>query len=74
MLGIFFLSSADFSKLFFSKISFKNIIAVASSLEPDQARHTVKPGLMPNCLHRLSADDNSCCLSGKRVKPSSTGK
>ena len=30
-----------------------------NSLDPDQARHFVGPGLGPNCLQRLSADDNS---------------
>ena len=28
-------------------------------LDPDQARHFVVPDLGPNCLQKLSADDNS---------------
>ena len=48
------LSSVDFfSESTFSKISFKNTIKVANSLDPDQAR----PDMGPNCLQRLSADD-----------------
>ena len=30
-----------------------------NSLNPDQARRNVGPDLSPNCLQRLSADDNS---------------
>ena len=44
-----FLSSAEyFQNGTFSKISFKNIIRVPNSLDPD---------LGPKCLQRLSADD-----------------
>ena len=50
-----FLSSADF----FPKNSFRNIIRVSNSLDPDYARHFVGPDLGPNCLQRLSADDTS---------------
>ena len=32
---------------------------MSNSLDPDQARHFVVPDLGPNCLPRLSADDNS---------------
>ena len=32
-----------------------------NSLDPDQARHFVRPDLFPNCLQKLSADDT---LSG----------
>ena len=54
------LSSADpFSKLIFSKKYFRNIIRVSNSSDPDQARQSVGPDLDPNCLKRLSADDNS---------------
>ena len=35
-----------------------NTILVSNSLYPDQARHSVGPDLGPNCLQRLSADDN----------------
>ena len=30
---------------------------MSNSLDPDQARLFVRPGLGPNCLQRLSADD-----------------
>ena len=50
--------SADFfSKPSFSKDSFRNTIRVSNSLDPDQARHFVRPDLGSNCLQRLSADD-----------------
>ena len=41
-----------------------NMISVSISLEPDQARHFVGPGLVPNCLQMLSADDTDrlACL------------
>ena len=29
---------------------------MSNSLDPDQARHFVRPDLGPNCLQRLSAD------------------
>ena len=32
---------------------------VSNSLDPDQARRFVGPGLCPNCLQKLSADDTS---------------
>ena len=48
-----------FSKLTFSKNSFRNTISVSNSLDPDQARHSVGPDLDPNCLQRLSADNKS---------------
>ena len=37
---------------------------MSNSLGPDQARHSVGPGMGANCLQRLSADDTSrqrCC-------------
>ena len=37
------------------------IIRLSNGLDPDQDRHVVGPDLDPNCLHRLSADDKSCC-------------
>ena len=43
----------------FSKQSFRNNIRVSNSLDPDQARCFVGPGLGPNCLQKLSAYDNS---------------
>ena len=30
-----------------------------NSLNPDQGRHSVGPALDPNCLQRLSVDDES---------------
>ena len=42
---------------YFSKHSFRNTIRVSNSLEPDQARRSVGPDLVPNCLQKLSADD-----------------
>ena len=29
------------------------------SLDPGQARHFIRPDLVPNCLQKLSADDTS---------------
>ena len=54
-----------FFKINFLKNSFRNIIRVSNTLDPDQARQNVGPDLGPNCLQRLSADDmlNSCWLS-----------
>ena len=60
MLGNFFtifVVCRYFSTLFSSKFSFRNDIGVSYSLDPDQARHYVRPDLGPNCLQRLSADD-----------------
>ena len=59
MLGIFnmFCRLPVFSKLTFSKNSFRNNIRVSNSLDRDQARHYVGPDLDPYCLQRLSADD-----------------
>ena len=47
-----------FSKLTFSKNSFRNTIRVSDSLDPD--RHSVGPDLGPDCMLRLSADDMHC--------------
>ena len=49
----------NFSRFFstFSKFFYKNTIWVSNRLEPDQARHFVRPDLGPSCLQRLSADD-----------------
>ena len=52
------LSSAEFfSKSTFSNNSFRNTIRMPNLLDPDQARHYVRPDLGPKCLQRLSADD-----------------
>ena len=38
-------------------LDFFNTIRVSNSLDPDQARHFVRPDLGLNCLQRLSADN-----------------
>ena len=46
---------------FFLKINYKkkhHHQNVSSSLDPDQAQRNVGPDLGPNCLQRLSADDD----------------
>ena len=48
-----------FLKFTFQKKSFRNIIRVSNSLDPDQAQHFVGPDLGPNCLQMISADDKS---------------
>ena len=48
-----------FSKLTFSKFSFRNTIRVSNGLELDQDRCSVGPDLGPNRLQRLSADNKS---------------
>ena len=53
-LWIYFLN-----KLFQKKKSLRNTIRVSNSLDPDQDRRFVGPGLDPNCLQRLSADNKS---------------
>ena len=32
---------------------------MSNSFDPDQARHFVRPNLGPNCLQRLSGDDQN---------------
>ena len=59
--GYFFvllLSSADFSKLLFSINFFRNTFRVSNILDSDEDQGSVGPHLGPNCLQRLSADDN----------------
>ena len=41
-----------FQNQLFSKNSFKNTIRVSNSLDPDQARRSVGPDLVPNCSRR----------------------
>ena len=55
----FFVVCLFFSKLTFSKNSFRNTIRMSNSLDPDRARHFVGPDLGPNCLQRISTDDTS---------------
>ena len=57
---MYFYPLLNFSKVSFSKNSFRNNIRVPNRLEPDQALHVVRPDVGPNCLQRLSAD-NKCC-------------
>ena len=52
-----------FSKITFSKNSFRDTIRASNSLNPDQARHFVIRDLGTNCSQRISADD----ISSKRV-------
>ena len=53
-----FLSSADcFQNQHLLKKTFRNIIRVSNSLDPNQARRFVGPDLGQNCLQRFSADD-----------------
>ena len=52
------LSSADFFQSFFFNY-FRNTIRVPNGLDPDQELHFVGPDLSPNCLQRLSAEDES---------------
>ena len=49
---------------FFQNQLFWKISSVSNSLDPDQARHFVRPDLSPNCLQRLLAD----VTSRQRVK------
>ena len=63
-----FLSSADYSKLTFSKKSFRNTVSECQTvLNPDQDRLNVGPYLGPSCLKRLSTD-NKIAASKKIVK------
>ena len=48
--------SADFSKLTFSKNSFRNTIRVLNGLDQDQDLHFFRPDLKPN----FSAEEESC--------------
>ena len=58
LLGIFhdFCRLLNFSKLTYSKYSFRNNIKVSDGLDPDQARRSVESDLSPSCLQRLAAD------------------
>ena len=58
------LSLADFffQNQLFRKYYFMNTIRVSNSLDPDQARHVVRPDPGPDCLQRLSADDTNTRL------------
>ena len=56
-------SAVLFSRVTFSKNSFRNTFRVSNGLDPDQDRISVCPDLGPNCLKRLSADDMLLLLS-----------
>ena len=63
------LSSADFFQYqLFQKNSFKNTIKVSNGLDPDQDQHSVGPDLGPNCLQKLSADNQNCLQQGKSFR------
>ena len=57
---VFFPLLIFFSKSTFSKNYLRNSIRVLNSLDPDQIRRSVGADLDPNCLQKLSADDNRC--------------
>ena len=40
---------------------------MSNSLDPDQARHSVRSDLGPNCLQRLSGDDNGKELNTEQL-------
>ena len=67
MLGNFSCRLLTFSKLTFSKNSFRNTIRVTKSLDPDQDRHFVGPDLGPSCLQRLYQQTTEVVASKKRV-------
>ena len=60
-----FMLSADFFKINFLKKNISGILSVSNSLDPDQARRSVESELVPNCLQKLSAADDT---SRQRVK------
>ena len=49
-----------FLKLTFAKKSFRNIVRVSNSRDPDQAQLNVGHDLAPNCLQNLSAEELAC--------------
>ena len=57
-----------FKKLTFSKKSFRNIIRVSNSLDPDQAWRFVRLELGPNCLHLGYQQTTKVTTSEERVK------
>ena len=62
---LLFASWDFFSKLTFSKSSFRKTIRVLNGLDPDQNRWFVGTDLDSNYLQRLAADDKSRSLQGK---------
>ena len=67
--------------LIFSKSSFQKNLSrlVSNSFDLDQDQHFVSPGLGPNCLQRLLADDKNQMISiwvtnvGLRIQVSDSG-
>ena len=55
----FFVVCDFFFNLIFSQKNLSGISSMSNSLDPDQARHFVGPELGPNCLERLSSDDEN---------------
>ena len=49
-----------FSKIIFSKSSFRNTINVSNGLDTDQDPQYIRPDLGQNCLQKLSADNKIC--------------
>ena len=47
-----------FFKINFKKKSFTSTIRLSNGLDPDEERPSVGPDLGPNCLQRISEDDN----------------
>ena len=52
-----FLRLLFFFEINISKKTFRDIIRVSNSLDPDQTRHFFRPDLGLNCLQCLSADN-----------------
>ena len=64
------LLSADFfQNELFQKNSFRNTIRVSNSLDLDQDRRSVGLDLGPNCLQRLSPDNESRRKQGNSETP-----
>ena len=71
---LFYLSANFFRIKFFEKF-FHEFHKRFKQIDPDQARHFVRPDLGPNCLQRLSGEDTSRqrvnCLFSPNEKVSS---
>ena len=65
--GTLFCRLLIFSKVTFSKNSFRNTSRVSNSLNPDQARLNVRPDLGPNFLQGFLADDKSFRSISSRI-------
>ena len=67
---MFLLSPKRFSKVTFSKKSFRNTVRVSNSLETDQDQPCVGPDLDPNWLQRFYQRTPKVFASEERVNPS----